>query len=197
MALQIWWLIRHYADTWCIGIRKPYVDICDTVHEFFTPFLYAWLHSFLWGLEHIRPMNTVQFAMLCPETSTDGYLKLKLFGGSMTDIAFEWYKKLAPGSVHDWPTMEHNFWLLFIAIDTEITIVDLAQMSQNFDDKSIEDFVAQFFKNGLNLSCLIRWRNTLLGSGRNRFKSLFNQMRWWLPAWPLLIETSNQEVVTM
>ncbi|CAL2247186.1 unnamed protein product [Prunus armeniaca] len=69
--------------------------------------------------------------------------KLRLFVHSLTGAAFSWFINLPPNSMRDWSNMEKIFHEHFYQTNWEITIAELARMSQA-SDESPRDYLQRF-----------------------------------------------------
>ncbi|CAL2265455.1 unnamed protein product [Prunus armeniaca] len=69
--------------------------------------------------------------------------KLRLFVHSLTGVAFSWFINLPPNSVRDWSDMERIFHEHFYHTKREITVAELARMSQA-SDESPRNYLQQF-----------------------------------------------------
>lgn len=66
---------------------------------------------------------------------------MRLFGNSLTGVAFSWYTSLPP--VQNWQQLEQLFHTKFDKADPEVTMADLARLKQQ-PGESAEKFVARF-----------------------------------------------------
>ncbi|XP_016652404.1 PREDICTED: uncharacterized protein LOC107881893 [Prunus mume] len=82
------------------------------------------------------------FMAQCGEADSDAQ-KLRLFVHSLTGAAFSWFINLPPNSVRDWSDMERIFHEHFYQTNREITIAELARMSQA-SDESPRDYLQRF-----------------------------------------------------
>ncbi|XP_021825915.1 uncharacterized protein LOC110766827 [Prunus avium] len=89
------------------------------------------------SMEHIGRL-TAQ----CGEADSDAQ-KLCLFVHSLTGAAFSWFINLPPNSVRDWSDMERIFHEHFYQTNREITVAELARMSQA-SDESPRDYLQRF-----------------------------------------------------
>ncbi|CAL9001520.1 unnamed protein product [Prunus brigantina] len=89
------------------------------------------------SIEHIGRCTTQ-----CGEVDSDAH-KLRLFIHSLTGAAFSWFINLPPNSVRDWSDMERIFHEHFYQTNREITVAELARMSQAAD-KSPRDYLQRF-----------------------------------------------------
>ncbi|CAL9018790.1 unnamed protein product [Prunus brigantina] len=76
------------------------------------------------------------------EADSDAH-KLWLFVHSLTGAAFSWFINLSPNSVRDWSDMERIFHEHFYQTNREITVAELARMSQAADE-SPRDYLQRF-----------------------------------------------------
>ena len=89
-------------------------------------------------VEHIT-----RFTGQCGEFTNNDYMKLRLFPNSLTGATFAWYINLTPGSIQMWQQMEEAFHAQFIQTELEVSIADLARLSQRPDEKATQ-FIAIF-----------------------------------------------------
>ncbi|CAL2228678.1 unnamed protein product [Prunus armeniaca] len=89
------------------------------------------------SIEHIG-----RFTAQCGEADSDAQ-KLRLFVHSLTNAAFSWFINLPPNSVRDWSNMERIFHEHFYQTNREITVAELARMSQALDE-SPRDYLQRF-----------------------------------------------------
>ncbi|CAL9001576.1 unnamed protein product, partial [Prunus brigantina] len=89
------------------------------------------------SIEHIG-----RFTAQCGEADSDAQ-KLRLFVPSLIGLAFSWFINLPPNSVRDWSDMERIFHEHFYQTNREITVVELARMSQAADE-SPRDYLQRF-----------------------------------------------------
>ncbi|CAL9018354.1 unnamed protein product, partial [Prunus brigantina] len=89
------------------------------------------------SIEHIG-----RFTAQCGEADSDAH-KLRLFVHSLTGAAFSWFINLPPNSVRDWSDMERTFHEHFYQTNREITVAELARMSQATDE-SPRDYLQRF-----------------------------------------------------
>ena len=97
-------------------------------------------------VEHIT-----RFATQSSEFTINDYMKLRLFPNSLTGVAFVWYINLTPGSIQTWQQMEEAFQAQFFQTEPEVSMADLARLSQRTDEKATH-FI-DIFKNAL-INCL-------------------------------------------
>ncbi|XP_028065980.1 uncharacterized protein LOC114268949 [Camellia sinensis] len=115
--------------------RKPYPEWVDRVHEYprgfripdFTLFYGTGNQS---TIEHIA-----RFAAQCSEFTNHDYMKLRLFPNSLTGGAFVWYINLTPGSIQNWQQMEEAFHAQFFQSEPEVSVADLARLSQRIQEQ--------------------------------------------------------------
>ncbi|CAL8993399.1 unnamed protein product [Prunus brigantina] len=89
------------------------------------------------SIEHVG-----RFTTQCGEADSDAH-KLRLFVHSLTGTAFSWFINLPPNSVKDWSYMERIFHEHFYQTNREITVAELARMSQAADE-SPRDYLQRF-----------------------------------------------------
>ena len=70
-------------------------------------------------------------------------MKLRLFPNSLTGGAFVWYINLTPGSIQTWQQMEEALHAQFFQSEPEVSIADLARLSQRPEEKATQ-FIARF-----------------------------------------------------
>ena len=70
-------------------------------------------------------------------------MKLRLFPNSLTGGKFVWYINLTPGSIQTWPQMEETFHAQFFQSEPEVSMADLARLSQRPEEKATQ-FIARF-----------------------------------------------------
>ncbi|XP_021833379.1 uncharacterized protein LOC110773184 [Prunus avium] len=88
-------------------------------------------------IEHIG-----RFTAQCGEADSDAQ-KLRLFVHSLTGAAFSWFINLPSNLVSDWADMERIFHEHFYETNREITVAELARMSQA-SDESPRDYLQRF-----------------------------------------------------
>ncbi|XP_038716732.1 uncharacterized protein LOC120010100 [Tripterygium wilfordii] len=69
--------------------------------------------------------------------------KLKLFGSTLTIIAFSWNSKLPTNSIDTWTEMEKVFHKQLYKEEQEVIVVDMSKITQ-FPRKPIEYFLTRF-----------------------------------------------------
>ncbi|CAL8152702.1 unnamed protein product [Prunus armeniaca] len=90
------------------------------------------------SIEHIG-----RFTAQCGEADSDAQ-KLRLFVHSLTGATFSWFINLPSNSVRDWSDMERIFHKHFNQTNREITVTELARMSQASDESPCD--YLQWFK---------------------------------------------------
>ena len=85
------------------------------------------------------------FIALCGDSARSGSLLLRQFVTSLDGPAFQWYSRLEPNSIPDWPTMEREFLLRFYDTQRSVSIAELTQTKQEPRERAA-DFIT-------------RWRN--------------------------------------
>ncbi|CAL1358950.1 unnamed protein product [Linum trigynum] len=126
--------------------RKPYPEWVDRMYPFprgfrvpeFVPFTGTGDQS---TVEHVG-----QFTVQCGDVGD--FVKLRLFGNSLTGPAFAWYVNLPSNSVQTWQQMEQMFHAQFYRSEPEVTMADLARMRQQ-PGETVEHFLTSF-KNARN-----------------------------------------------
>ncbi|XP_040367367.1 uncharacterized protein LOC121050646 [Rosa chinensis] len=81
--------------------------------------------------------NTARFRVQCGQYQNDDILKCRIFGTSLSGATFRWFSKLRPGTVADWPAMEKLFRETFGAIEPEVDLASLTQMSQQPTESAV------------------------------------------------------------
>ena len=76
-------------------------------------------------------------------------MAVRSFVGSLRGAAFDWYRRLKPGSVNSWDDIETKFLANFFNDDTEISIGTLLDEKQK-DGEPVETFVKRFRNKALN-----------------------------------------------
>ena len=87
--------------------------------------------------------HIARFTARCAEHSSDGDLKMKWFENSLTGLAHTWFINLAPNALQTREDMERAFHEQFYRAEPEVTIADLAKMSQGTHE-SAQDFLGRF-----------------------------------------------------
>ncbi|XP_020258883.1 uncharacterized protein LOC109835314 [Asparagus officinalis] len=75
-------------------------------------------------------------------TGNDAILT-RLFIGTLKGVAFEWFRKLEPGSIKSWADMERLFLARFFDDDTEVSMATLFTKKQR-KSELVNDFVKRF-----------------------------------------------------
>ncbi|XP_021822265.1 uncharacterized protein LOC110763735 [Prunus avium] len=78
-----------------------------------------------------------------PREADSDAQKLRLFVHSLTGAAFSWFMNLLPNSVRDWADTERIFHEHFYQTNQEITVAELARMSQA-SDETPRDYLQRF-----------------------------------------------------
>ena len=68
---------------------------------------------------------------------------MRLFPNSLTGVTFAWYINLTPGSIQTWQQMEEAFHAQFFQSEPEVSMADLARLSQRPEEKATQ-FIARF-----------------------------------------------------
>ncbi|BFG20930.1 hypothetical protein CerSpe_072040 [Prunus speciosa] len=89
------------------------------------------------SIEHIG-----RFTAQCGEAGSDAQ-KLRLFVHSLTGATFSWFINLLPNSVRDWAYIERIFHEHFYQTNREVTVAELARMSQA-SDETPNDYLQRF-----------------------------------------------------
>ena len=145
---QIADIVREMCGPMARGVQTPvyrklYPEWVDRVHEYprgfripdFTLFYGTGNQS---TIEHIA-----RFAAQCGEFTNHDFMKLRLFPNSLTGGAFVWYINLTPGSIQNWQQMEEAFHAQFFQSEPEVSMADLARLSQRPEEKATQ-FIAIF-----------------------------------------------------
>nr|CAD1836413.1 unnamed protein product [Ananas comosus var. bracteatus] len=99
--------------------------------------------------------HLTHFEAACGDTVTNGSLLLRQFPLSLKVAAFQWYSKLPPGSIQDWPMMKAQFKSHFVSTKREITLRELADLKQERDEK-VETYITRWKNTSINCSQEIR-----------------------------------------
>nr|CAD1842647.1 unnamed protein product [Ananas comosus var. bracteatus] len=99
--------------------------------------------------------HLTHFEVACGDTITNGSLLLRQFPLSLKGAAFQWYSKLSPGSIQDWPMMKSQFKSHFVSTKREITLRELADLRQERDEK-VEAYITRWKNTSINCSQEIR-----------------------------------------
>ena len=123
--------------------KKPYSEWIDRVHEYprgvrIPDFALFYENGNQSTVEHIA-----RFAAQCDEFTNNDYMKLRLFPNSLTGGAYVWYINLTPGSIQTRQQMEEAFHAQFFQTELEVSMADLARLSQRPDEKATQ-FIARF-----------------------------------------------------
>ncbi|CAL2229268.1 unnamed protein product [Prunus armeniaca] len=79
----------------------------------------------------------------CSEIGHCEALKLRLFPSTLTGAAFSWYVKLPQHSVPNWQVMEQVFHEQFYRPEPEVSMADLAKISQK-PSESVQEYLGRF-----------------------------------------------------
>lgn len=74
-------------------------------------------------------VHIARFITQCGDLSKFNVYKLKLFGSSLTGVAFGWYSRLKPASVSSWDEMERIFREQFGKVEAEVGISEMSSLS--------------------------------------------------------------------
>nr|CAD1817824.1 unnamed protein product [Ananas comosus var. bracteatus] len=99
--------------------------------------------------------HLTHFEAACGDTVTNGSLLLRQFPLSLKVAAFQWYSKIPPGSIQDWPMMKAQFKSHFVSTKREITLRELADLRQERDEK-VETYITRWKNTSINCSQEIR-----------------------------------------
>ncbi|GMP42059.1 hypothetical protein CsSME_00011926 [Camellia sinensis var. sinensis] len=123
--------------------RKPYPEWVDRVHEYPRGFRIPDFTLFYGTGNQSTVEHIARFAAQCGEFTNHDYMKLRLFPNSLTGGAFVWYINLTPGSIQNWQQMEEAFHAQFFQSEPEVSMADLARLSQRPEEKATQ-FIARF-----------------------------------------------------
>ena len=73
----------------------------------------------------------------------------RLFIGTLKGVAFEWFRRLEPGSITCWKDMERLFVARFFDDDTEVSMATLLTVKQR-KTESVSSFVKRFRNRSLH-----------------------------------------------
>ncbi|CAL1362343.1 unnamed protein product [Linum trigynum] len=142
------------ADQFGLGIRpamppvyrKPYPDWDDRYYPFPRCFRVPDFITFSGIGDQSTVEHVGRFTVRCGDVSD--FLKLRLFGNSLTGPAFAWYVNLPSNSVQTLQQMKQMFHAQFYRSEPEVTMADLARMRQQ-PGETVEHFLTNF-KNARN-----------------------------------------------
>ncbi|CAL1389698.1 unnamed protein product [Linum trigynum] len=126
--------------------RKPYPDWVDRYYPFPRGFRVPDFITFSGTGDQSTVEHVGRFTVQCGDVSD--FLKLRLFGNSLTGPAFAWYVNLPSNSVQTWQQMEQMFHAQFYRPEQEVTMANLARMRQQLGE-TVEHFLTNF-KNARN-----------------------------------------------
>ena len=145
---QIADIIKEMCGPMALGVqnpmyRKPYPEWVDRVHEYPRGFRLSDFAIFYRNGNQSTVEHIARFAAQCGEFTNNDYMKLRLFPNSLTGAAFVWYINLTPDSIQTWQQIEEAFHAQFFQMEPEVSMVDLARLSQRPDEKAVQ-FIARF-----------------------------------------------------
>ena len=79
--------------------------------------------------------HVARFTTLCGEFTNHDFMKLGLFPNSLSGAVFAWYTNLPVRSILTWQQMEDVFHAQFFQTESEVSMVDLARLSQRSSEK--------------------------------------------------------------
>ncbi|CAN1836506.1 hypothetical protein LINPERHAP1_LOCUS34796 [Linum perenne] len=126
--------------------RKPYPEWVDRHHPFPRGFRVPEFTTFTGTGDQSTVEHVGRFTVQCGDVGD--FVKLRLFGNSLTGPAFAWYVNLPSNSIQSWQQMEHIFHAQFYRSEPEVSMADLARMRQQ-PGESVESFLTSF-KNARN-----------------------------------------------
>ena len=107
---------------------KPYPDWIDQSYPWPRGYKVTKFSLFT-GLGEVSTLEHVgRFTLQSGEVND--YHKLRLFPSSLTRVAFSWFINLPANSVQTWQQMEQLFHAQFYKTESEVTLVDLANLRQ-------------------------------------------------------------------
>ena len=92
--------------------------------------------------EQSTTKHIARFATQCSEFTNHDFMKLKLFPNSLSGAAFACYTNLSVGSIQTWQQMEDVFHAQFFQTEPEVSMADLARLSQR-PSKKASNFIAR------------------------------------------------------
>ncbi|CAN0858222.1 hypothetical protein LINGRAHAP2_LOCUS7138 [Linum grandiflorum] len=126
--------------------RKPYPEWVDRHHPFPRGFRVPEFATFTGMGDQSTVEHVGRFTVQCGDVGD--FVKLRLFGNSLTGPAFAWYVNLPSNSIQNWQQMEQIFHAQFYRSEPEVSMADLARMRQQ-PGESVEKFLTAF-KNARN-----------------------------------------------
>ncbi|CAN1340863.1 hypothetical protein LINPERPRIM_LOCUS38999 [Linum perenne] len=126
--------------------RKPYPEWVDRHHTFPRGFRVPEFTTFMGTGDQYIVEHVGRFTVQCGDIGD--FVKLRLFGNSLTGPTFVWYINLPSNSIQSWQQMEQIFHAQFYRSQPEVSMADLARMRQQ-PGESVESFLTSF-KNARN-----------------------------------------------
>ncbi|CAN0925458.1 hypothetical protein LINGRAHAP2_LOCUS34772 [Linum grandiflorum] len=126
--------------------RKPYPEWVDRHYPFPRGFRVPDFATFTGMGDQSTVEHIGRFTVQCGDVGD--FVKLRIFGNSLTGAAFAWYVNLPSNSIQTWQQMEQTFHAQFYRSEPEVSMADLARMRQQ-PGESVEHFLTNF-KNARN-----------------------------------------------
>src|SRR5438270_2487401 len=121
-------------------ITRPYPPECDA-EPYPKGFKVPTLHSF--DGTKLASQHVYHFKSLTGSVSNSEAVMTRLFIGTLQGVAFEWFKRLRPGSIKSWSDVERKFLHRFPDCDVEVSSFSLASTKQK-DGEPIRDYIERF-----------------------------------------------------
>ncbi|XP_077223021.1 uncharacterized protein LOC143856637 [Tasmannia lanceolata] len=121
--------------------RKPYPEWIDRLYPFLRSYKVPEFITFSGDGTQSTIEHVGRFTVQCGDVND--YVRLRLFGNSLTSTAFNWYVFLPPNSIQEWSQLERIFHAQFYRTEPEVTMADLARIKQ-MPQESTEDFITRF-----------------------------------------------------
>ncbi|CAL1371708.1 unnamed protein product [Linum trigynum] len=126
--------------------RKAYPEWVDRFHPFQRGFRVPKFSTFTGTGDQSTVEHVGRFTVQCGDVGY--FVKLRLFGNSLTGPTFAWYVNLSSNSIQTWQQMEQVFHAQFYRSKLEVSMAVLARMRQQ-PGESVEPFLTNF-KNARN-----------------------------------------------
>ncbi|CAN0916163.1 hypothetical protein LINGRAHAP2_LOCUS29563 [Linum grandiflorum] len=126
--------------------RKPYPEWVDRHYPFPRGFRVPDFATFTGIGDQSTVEHIGRFTVQCGDVGD--FVKLRIFGNSLTGAAFAWYVNLPSNYIQTWQQMEQTFHAQFYRSEPEVSMADLARMRQQ-PGESVEHFLTNF-KNARN-----------------------------------------------
>ncbi|CAI0374579.1 unnamed protein product [Linum tenue] len=126
--------------------RKPYPEWVDRLYPFPRGFRVPEFATFTGTGDQSTVEHIGRVTVQCGDVGD--FIKLRVFGNSLTGPAFAWYVNLPSNSIQTWQQMEQIFHAQFYRSEREVSMADLARMRQE-PGESLEHFLTNF-KNARN-----------------------------------------------